>query len=467
MRNRLILSFILIALISITIVVLIARASAVNEVRSFMYRGSITESTDFIESLETYYQDNNTWEGSESLITHSGRMRGSGQGRSENSGGQRLMLVNVDGQIVADSSDTSTGEHLDKSELNTAIKLKNGFRTVGYLIAESGMGFTSESGQQLIERLNTAALIAAIIAGVLSLILALVLSYTILRPIRELTEAAGLLGEGDLSQRVPIHGKDELAVLGRKFNQMADSLESEKESRRAMTADIAHELRNPLAVQRASLEAMQDGIYPITSDNLQPAIEQNLLLSRMVDDLRTLALADSGQLKLNLTDVNISKLAEIILNRFQAKADEKKISFKLQTKAYVDENDCLIYADPMRIEQILTNLLSNAIQHTPHKGRIGVEIKRGVKQVNIMISDNGPGIPEDSIPLIFERFYRADRARSRMDGGTGLGLAIARQLAETHGGTLTASNHPNGGAVFTLSMPCKNNSNNYSHHEKE
>ena len=218
-----------------------------------------------------------------------------------------------------------------------------------------------------------------------------------------------------------------------------------------MTADIAHELRTPLAVQRAQLEALQDGIYPLTMDNLQPLVEQNIQLSRLVDDLRTLALADSGELVLERETVDLQAEITRAVNAIQPQAEINNIQVECIPAACPEDMQPSV--DSGRLQQILGNLLNNAIRHTPEGGLIRVENGCESGRAWIKVADSGQGIPEESLPHVFERFYRADRSRSRTDGGTGLGLAIARQLAEAHHGTLTAANLPTGGAVFTLTFP--------------
>jgi signal transduction histidine kinase len=217
-----------------------------------------------------------------------------------------------------------------------------------------------------------------------------------------------------------------------------------------MTADIAHELRTPLAVQRANLEALQDGIYPLTGENLQPVLEQNRLLTRLVDDLRTLALADAGQLTLERTPTDLTGLLQGVLERFKPQADGQGVALVLEpAKTHLP----LLSLDAIRIEQILTNLLSNGLRYTPQGGTIWVGVEGKGPEVSVTVRDSGPGIPEESLPFVFERFYRVDKARARVEGGSGLGLAIARQLARAHGGELTAGNHTEGGAVFVLRLP--------------
>jgi two-component system OmpR family sensor kinase/two-component system sensor histidine kinase BaeS len=321
-------------------------------------------------------------------------------------------------------------------------------QTSGYLLASNETTIPNFE-DNLLRRLDEALVKAAMIAAGLALVLAVILAYLLLRPVRQLTQAATRLSEGDLSQRVAVSGRDELATLGKTFNQMAASLEDAQATRQAMTADIAHELRTPLAVQQAHLEALQDGVYPLELENLEPIIDQNHLLARLVDDLRTLALADAGELTLERVETDVAGLVARTAGRFQPQATQKGIQVQID----VPENCPQLEADPARLQQIVNNLLQNALQHTPQDGHIVVSLRCIGANLDLTVRDNGPGIPAEALPHVFERFYRADRGRSRADGGTGLGLAIARKLAEAHGGILKAGNHAAGGAEFRLVLP--------------
>jgi two-component system sensor histidine kinase BaeS len=454
MRLKLLISFFLIALVSIGSVVIAARRSNAREVRSFMFGGGMYGLGGMATRLESYYQENGTWEGVEALLDTSMHGNGKGQGQGGMMGGmgmmsQRLRLADAKGNVLVDTVNQQASGQLSADERSSAVVLKVDEKTVGYLLPESGVTFTSSDEQSLLDRLNRPALAAAVVAGVLSLILALVFAYGLLRPVRELTHAAAQLGRGDLSQRVPVRGSDEIASLGETFNHMAESLERAETSRRAMTADIAHELRNPLAVQRANLEAMQDGIYPLTVENLEQVLEQNRLLTRLVEDLRTLALVDAGQLALECTPTDFPALVQRMVDRFTPTASAHQVKLSLELPAAPIPP---ISLDPLRVEQILGNLLSNALRHTPGGGQINLKLAPVGRGISLTVRDTGLGIPADALPHLFERFYRADKARSREDGGSGLGLTIARQLAEAHGGTLTAANHPEGGAIFTLTL---------------
>jgi signal transduction histidine kinase len=446
MRLKLFLSFALIVLVSVSLVSVIARRGAVNEVRSFVFRGGMVGLSDLATSLENYFHTNGSWKGVQSIFI-SPRGEPNGMGGMMN---QRLLLADASSTVVADTQGGGIGNTLSSAELAASIPLNADGRTVGYLFSVGGMGFTAVNEQFLLGRLNRGVLLAGLVAGILALILALGLAYTLLRPVQALTFAAQKLAEGDLSQRVEVHGDDEMATLGHTFNQMAVSLQQAEEARRAMTADIAHELRTPLAVQRANLEALQDGIYPLSADNLAPVIEQNHLLTHLVEDLRTLALADAGQIDLERTPTDLTSLVGRVVERFQPQAVTQQVKLViLPPSTPLPE----VLLDPIRLEQILTNLLSNAMRYTPIGGQVDLALASTPTTVLVRVHDSGPGIPAESLPYIFGRFYRVDKSRNRSEGGSGLGLAIARQLARAHGGDLTAANHPSGGAVFTLILP--------------
>lgn len=460
MRLRLFITFAFIILVAVVSLVLIARQGAASAVRTFMFRGSMIGVNELASALEDYYAISGSWQGIEAsgVWPSTGRGHGmqAGQGMAATMMGQRIRLADADGSLVADTANPGlngrvSSTRLNDDELERATPLRVNNQLVGYLLPEGGMRFNQGDETFLVSRITNAALIAGLIAGALALLLASVLAYRLLRPVRELTHAAERMASGDLSQRVPVRGNDELATLGIAFNQMADALQQAEESRRAMTADIAHELRNPLAVQRANLEALQDGIYPLSPDTLAPILEQNQLLTRLVDDLRTLALADSGQLDLVLVPTDLSKLVPRVVERFNLQAASRAIVIEMRLPASAP----VIPLDAQRVEQILNNLISNALRHTPDGGRVVIELSVAAAHVSLTVHDSGAGISPQALPYIFDRFYRADKSRARLEGGTGLGLAIARKIAEAHGGSLTGDNHPDGGAIFTLKFPAK------------
>jgi two-component system sensor histidine kinase BaeS len=454
MRLRLFLSFTVVALISIASLLIMIRQTAIQEVRTFMFRGGMAGLEGVVAGLENHYATSQTWAGADYLLEfpgqNSGNRRGN-RGGQQGLGGmmnQRIRLADADGNLVLDTENADARGSLERDELQQAIPLRVGGETVGYLLPEGGMAFSSGDDTILIGRLTRAAYIAAGVAVVLALILAILFSNRLLRPIRALTQAAKALAKGDLSNRVMVQGNDELATMGKTFNQMAFSLEEAEASRRGMTADIAHELRTPLAVQRAQLEALQDGVHPASRENITSILEQNILLTRLVEDLRTLALVDSGQLQLEMVTTDLASLVERIVSGFKSQANEKQVDLQFS----VDGICHVVQIDPGRVEQIIGNLISNALRYTPAQSWVKINLYCSPKRLILTVRDNGPGIPGDAVELVFDRFYRVDPSRSRAEGGTGLGLAIARQLAEAQSGKLTASNHPDGGAIFELTF---------------
>jgi len=477
MRIRLIISFLLLVLVTIGVFMFVIVPQNAQEVSNFITRNGLTGSEQVMTALEDYFQENGAWEGVDEVLRTSPRtpregMWGQGVGQSQGREtrseipGLHLLLTDSDGNFVArtGSEEMVGDERLTHFELERGVPLDVDGETVGYVLVEGGQVFSHASEISLVSRLNQAAIIAVAVAVLAALLLALFLSYSLVRPVRALERAASQLARGDLSQRVEVKGKDEIAALGFTFNHMAESLQLAEASRRAMTADIAHELRTPLAVQRAHLEAIEDGVYPLTSDSLLTIEEQNHLLTRLVDDLRTLALADAGQLALQVSDIDLPALLRRVSARFEPQNAERGIDIQLSI------GECPpVVVDAQRIQQILNNLLSNALRYSPDNGVIECRlwVQNGTSEgsdsvfvptpngqwVSLEVRDSGPGIEKSALPYIFDRFYRVDKSRSRAEGGTGLGLSIARKLAQAHGGDLIAANHPQGGAVFRLTLP--------------
>jgi two-component system OmpR family sensor kinase/two-component system sensor histidine kinase BaeS len=459
MRLRFILAMALVAVVAVLCVVVFFRLDAADQLNNYLFRGGMYGMTGLVDGLEEYYQSNGSWQGVEEVIGSAGMMMGQGAnspGFRRGQGGMpgmgagmmQIELVSQDGVILYDSRGQSEGVQLSTDILDQAVRLQDARgNTIGYLLIGGGGALSQGNQQLLINLLNSAALSAGLVALAVGLTLALALTSGLIRPVRRLTRAAQAMAGGDLSQRVEVRGRDEIAALGKSFNLMAESLEESERQRQAMTADVAHELRTPLAVQRAQVEAMLDGVYPLDEGNLIKVLEQNELLSRLVEDLRTLALADAGELKLDKTGLELVNWIHRLVERFEPAAGSRRLSVQSA------QAECKVEADPTRLEQILNNLLSNAVRHTPEGGEISIAISRDEKNVFVEVHDTGEGIPPEALNKIFDRFYRAEPSRSRAEGGTGLGLAIARQLALAHGGELTAANHPRGGAVFTLRLP--------------
>ncbi len=457
MRLRLIVSLMLVSLVSILLMVIIIRQEARTQVQTYLYRGGMFGADRMVAALEDYYRRHSSWEGIAERIDEIQHGSGMGMMRRISTGALRTYrLYDREGRLVWDGSNSPSVSALTPEEHQRSIRLQDvSGDSIGYLLIVGVASPVQQADEEnLVNILNEAAVRAAVIAALIALLIALILGAGLLRPVRQVTAAAQKIAEGDLSQQVPVQGDDELASLARSFNTMSESLRRSEERRRKMTADIAHELRTPISVQRAHLEALLDGVYEISPENIKPVLEQTELLTRLVDDLRTLALVDSGELELEYRWVDLARVVAEAVENFQSSAAHRRVELVWQSQPPASIPP--VWGDADRLVQILNNLLSNALRFTPEGGKIRLTLNHHAGGIELSVRDSGEGIPFESLPHIFERFYRADHARSRDLGGSGLGLAIARQLAKAHGGDLAAANHPQGGAVFTLRLPPAN-----------
>jgi two-component system OmpR family sensor kinase/two-component system sensor histidine kinase BaeS len=271
-------------------------------------------------------------------------------------------------------------------------------------------------------------------------------------PLSETMKAADALTRGDLSARVPVQGSREFRHFAHSFNRMAETLETADRQRRELMADVAHELRTPLAVIQGNLEGLRDGIYEATPEHLDLVLDEIQKLSRLVEDLRLLTLAEAGQLALDIQSLDVRQLLVDIRDTYAYQASEAEISLALD----LAESLPPLSADPQRLGQVLGNLLTNALRHTPRGGTVilGAALAPGEKELALWVSDTGEGISPDDLVRIFDRFWRGDVARSRTAGaGSGLGLAIAKSLVEAHGGRIWAESEPGLGTTVTCLLP--------------
>lgn len=378
-----------------------------------------------------------------------GQGRGQGRGRQVNNEDRMLVLDPV-GQIVYDSQGQLTGQMIDASMLDRAAPIVVDEQIVGQLLlGQADLSTHSSLEAQFLDSISQAVLWAALLAVLAALIAVALLSQQLVAPLRRLTAAAEAMAAGDLGQRVPVRSRDEVGELSRAFNHMAGDLQTADTQRRQMTADIAHELRNPLSVIRGNLEAMLDGLYPTDVEHLTPVYEETLLLQRLVEDLRLLSLAEAGQLALTRSELDVGQLLESVAESARAVAKDKGLALRIQAPA----RPLLLEGDAARLRQVLGNLVGNALRYTPPGGEIVLRAYPHQDQARLVVSDNGPGIAPQDLPYVLDRFYRADAARARASGGSGLGLAIAKALVEAHHGTLTVQSELGQGAQFIIDLP--------------
>jgi two-component system sensor histidine kinase BaeS len=295
---------------------------------------------------------------------------------------------------------------------------------------------------------------AAALVALLALVGTALLSRRVLRPIAVLTAASQRLGAGDLTLRVPAVGRDELAQLARSFNRMADSLQRGEERQRRLVADVAHELRTPLANLRGYLEALKDGVLPTSPELFASLHEEAVLQQRIVDDLQDLALAEAGVLAYHMASTDLVELLETCGSAQQGAAEAAGVALRV-----VDDGPVIALLDPDRLRQVIGNLVANAVRATPRGGAVTLSATGPVAGwATIEVRDTGVGIAAANLPHVFDRFWRADAARGRATGGSGLGLAIARQIIADHGGQIRVDSELGAGTVFTITLPARDKS---------
>lgn len=317
------------------------------------------------------------------------------------------------------------------------------------LLALLRLIFTAFHGPPPFDRPDT--IFPFAILGFILLLMTIVWGMRSLRrmsgPLDNLLEASSKVAEGDFSARVEERGPPEVRALTRGFNSMAERLQVNDQQRRKMLADVSHELRTPITVIQGNVEGILDGLYPADAERLKSIMEETQVLSRLVDDLRTLALAESGALQLRREPVDLAELIRDAVAGFEAQAKEKEIRLELSL-AEIEE----INIDPQRVREVLMNLVSNALRYTPRDGWIKVGFTESAsgdqKNVIIFVEDNGPGIESADLPHVFERFYKSSDS-----GGMGLGLSIAKYLVEAHGGKIWAESKVGTGTKISFTLP--------------
>ena len=294
---------------------------------------------------------------------------------------------------------------------------------------------------------------AAVCAGA-ALLLTLVLSRRIFGPVEALTSAARAMAGGDRAVRVEVRSGDEVGELGDAFNAMTQAIATSERLRRRLIGDVAHELRTPLTNIRAQLEAIQDGLAEPASPAIDSLHEEAMLLSRLVEELQDLAVAEAGEMRLDRGDVALGEAMASAAAAFELRVRTGGVSIRVD----VPDGIPRVSADRQRLAQVFRNLLANALAHTPAGGNIVLEAKAVGGAAEISVRDSGCGISGEDLPFIFDRFYRADASRSRETGGTGLGLPIVRQIVFAHGGSIRAESEPGRGAAFVFTLPFIENS---------
>ncbi len=453
-------------------VVVLVSAITSREFEIYVTRDSARWAQWLAPQLAAYYASTGSWEGVDRLVTGSSgmpMMMGMSDEEMQRmhrqmmnqmpmmSGvdmwtgmGLRVVVADVAGRVWVDTAGELDGATLSPSTREQATAIRVDGQDVGYvLVAPLSSANTPEA--LFLRTVTRAVLLVALGMSFLALGMAAFIARQITTPLRRLAAAAHRVAQGNLSVRVPVQGEDDLARVSLAFNRMAVALEEQQRLRRQLMNDIAHELRTPLSVIQAHAEALIDGVFPPTPENVQPIYEQTLLLRRLVDDLRELALAEAGELKMAQEPLDLAQVVRRAVASMHSTAENKGIRLVEDVRA----EKLLVCGDAQRLEQVLLNLLSNAVRHTPAGGQVAVRAWRERNRVFCQVEDTGPGIRPEDLPHVFERFWRGDRSRSRETGGSGLGLAIARKWVEAHGGRIWVESTPGKGATFTFVLPAE------------
>lgn len=322
-------------------------------------------------------------------------------------------------------------------------------RTVGwlYLAPLTQVGTIAERHFQ--QRQTRLTWIVGGIAVAAAALIALLLSHALLTPIRAIATTARQLAAGQLAARVPVTSGDEIGQLATDVNQLAQALEKTESTRRNLMADISHEFRTPLAVLRAELEAMEDGVRTLSRESLHSLLVEVATLNKLVGDVHDLAIADLGALSYRRANVNVGEILRTCAATFQVRFEQRGLSAALHIAA----DDLMVFADEGRLQQLFNNLLENSLRHTDAGGRLRISASRSDGEALLVIEDSAPGVPDEVLPRLFERFFRVDASRSRATGGSGLGMAICRGIVEAHAGRIVAAPSPLGGLRIEVRLP--------------
>jgi len=440
LRFRLLLAFALVVLVTIGAVFFFINEAAKNEIRQFQEQAAQMLARRMGFELSRYYFRQGDWEGIQPFVEQWGNLYE-----------QRIVLTDANGFVAADSEGDVLGELYDIDSPGTPLSSPQGAGVIGTLYinprSSTEVGFTSI--QVLFKRIGLFFIWGGLVAVAIAVVMTFFLSRKILAPVKTLTSAARRLGRGDLSQRLQLKDKGEMGELTKAFNSMAGDLERTEQLRQNMVADAAHELRTPLSNIRGYLEAIRDGIKKPDADTIRSLDEEANLLSRLVDDLQALSLAEAGELKLNCQAEDITKLIKQAVAARHNQVIAKGISISTEVSKKLPS----VNVDSRRIGQVLHNLLENAIAHIAKSGSIVVTAQEQDNWVKVSVTDTGEGIPAEDLPSIFERFYRVDKSRARATGGSGLGLTIAKRLVEAHGGKIEAQSELGKGSCFSFTLP--------------
>ena len=422
---RVSLAFLVVAWLSIGAMALVVQRTTEVGFRQYInQRNTSTNSQQQIDRLQRYYAEQQSWVGAETVFG----TRGEGSGR-----GAVFSIADMYGVVIASTDQTLVGTTLTSTARSQASQLVVDGQSVGLLyrrtpgeqaLGSAEIAFLNEANQTLV--------LTGIAISILAVAIGIGLSWLLTRSLKSLTTFINDFPGKQLGQQVTVSGTIETKALAQAFNGMSSQLAEAEALRQRMAADIAHELRTPVSVLRGHLEAMRDGIFALDQEHLAVAHEQTLYLGRLVDDLRVLTLAEAKHLPLTITTVSLADLASDMVERFRPLALDANVQLTFSTSA----PKLSLQADAQRLQQVLGNLLTNALRHTPSDGEIAVTLDKFNDRIRLSVRNTGSQLSGDEAKHVFLPFWRASESREHDTGGSGLGLAISKQLIELHHGNM-------------------------------
>ncbi len=441
---RLVLAFLVVGIIGIALMVVSAYWATTREFDRFLWDQNRSA---LEESIISYYLDNSSLEGWGFAPDGPG-MQQAGVEEGEYSP-RGFQIADADRIIVFPPGNPAFPDQKRTISLERAIPVEYDGEVIAYIKIPDNPMAREPSELSFLKRARMMFFYGAGASVLVALVLGILLARQLIRPLREMNSATQAVAEGDLELRVPVRSQDEIGRLAWSFNRMNERLAAARNQRRQLTADIAHELRTPLSIILGHAEAAVDGVIPLTTENAAVILDEAERLERIVEDLRILSLADTGELKYEMELSEVKGIVEHAAAAYRSIASLRSITIVEE----VQDGLPAVLIDPDRMRQVLNNLVANAIRYTPLGGTITVTAQMHEDLVEIQVSDEGPGIPDEDLERIFNRFYRVDRSRGREDGGTGLGLAIVRSIVAHHQGEITARNNTAAGCTFTIRLP--------------
>lgn len=433
-QTKLLLSFAVVIVLTTVIGYVVVNRSIDRAFTSFSQRSFRAQDRISLQLLADYYERMGSWEGIDRRLARQP---------------VPFVLADPQGIVLAAPELRLVGQVLPQGPLTEGLPIVVDARLVGILVPLNLTPWKSPLEERFLSSVARALVLGACAVGAVGILISLLLIRQVTDPLRRLGEAASRIARGEFAGKVEVASRDELGALARSFNDMATSLARAEEGKRQMIADVAHELRTPLSVLRAGLEGLRDGVFEATPEHVAALYDKVLLTSRLVADLQELALADAGGLSIRRGLCNPRTLVEGIAQAIGPQLEDAGVTLTVEAPADLPQ----VEGDAQRLEQVLLNLLSNAVRHTPAGGTIRIAACSNGPAVELSVCDTGPGLTAEDLLRVFDRFYHEDKPGAR--SGAGLGLAIAKALVEAHGGRIWAENAAGGGACFRFTLPAK------------